>query len=304
MNIPSHERRIRASLPIIRFMQTVMPLPAAGWLIKQDLARTRLSAGVIRESVLADGVPCEWVIPPNSLTGQVLLYLHGGGFVFGLTSQHLKLGAYLAHQLGMRVLMVDYRLAPNHPFPAALDDCVTAYRWLLKQDFLAENMVVAGDSAGGNLTLTLLLKLRDNGDRLPAAAACLSPVTDLAMPDHQRPGFKDPLLPAKALKFYNQAYLGHQDPHDPMISPVYGNLRGLPPLLVHAGEDEILREDAVRIVSLAKSAGVEARLEIYPRMWHVWQLNLSLPQAIKSLDDIAQFFKVHLGLVTRSPASS
>jgi acetyl esterase/lipase len=298
MTISFTERKIRATLPIIRFMQTHIPLPVARYFLKQGVARVQLGADMLRETVSADGVPCEWVIPRNSLTGQVLLYLHGGGFVFGLTPPHLQMGAHLARNLGMRILMVDYRLAPDYPFPAALDDCVTAYRWLLKQGIVAQNIVVAGDSAGGNLTITALMKLRDRGNSLPAAAACLSPATDLTTRDSQRKGFKDPLLPPKAVKFYAQSYIGSNDAHNPLISPVFGNLRGLPPLLVHAGEDEILCDDAVRIVSLAKSVGVDARLEIYPRMWHVWQLNLTLPQATQSLEDIAHFFKEHLELVT------
>jgi monoterpene epsilon-lactone hydrolase len=142
------------------------------------------------------------------------------------------------------------------------------------------------------------MKLRDSGDSLPAAAACLSPVADLTPKDNLRQGFKDPLLSPKAVKFYNQSYVGNNDAHNPLISPVFGNLRGLPPLLVHTGEDEILREDAVRIAGLAKSVGVDVRLEIYPRMWHVWQLNLTLPQAIQSLDDIAHFLKAHLAFDT------
>ena len=195
--------------------------------------------------------------------------------------------------------MVDYRLAPEHPFPAALDDCVTAYRWLLKQGVSPRNIVVAGDSAGGNLTITTLMKLRGNGDpllaaALPAAAACLSPVTDLSARDDLGNGFKDPLLPRKAMQFYARSYVGNQDAHDPLISPVFGDLRGLPPLLIHAGEDEILRDDAVRLTSRAQSADVDVRLEIYPRMWHVWQINLALPQATQSLDDIAQFLKAQL----------
>jgi len=298
MTIPSNERKIRASLPFIRFMQAHMPLRLARWLIKQSLAHTRLSGGVIRKSVFADGVPCEWVIPQEGLADRVLLYLHGGGFVFGLTPQHLQMGAYLARNMGIRIFMVDYRLAPDYPFPAALDDCVTAYRWLIKQDISAQNIVVAGDSAGGNLTITMLTKLRDSGYPLPAAAACLSPVTDLTTHDSQRPGFKDPLLPPKAVKFYSRSYVGKHDTQDPLISPVFGNLRGLPPMLVHAGEDEILRDDAVRITDLARSEGVDVRLEIYPRMWHVWQLNLTLPQATQSLSDITHFFKEHLKLAT------
>ena len=293
MTISSTERKIRASLPITRFMQTYIPLPVAHWLLKQGIARVRLDADVIREAVTADGVPCEWIIPQNSPTDQVLLYLHGGGFVFGLTPPHLQMGACLAQKMGRRILMVDYRTAPNYPFPAALDDCVTAYHWLLNQGIVARNIVVAGDSAGGNLTITMMMKLRDSGNSLPAAAACLSPVTDLTPKDNLRKEFKDPLLSAKAVKFYNQSYLGNNDAHNPLISPVFGNLRGLPPLLVHAGEDEILRDDALRIAGLAKSVGVDVRLEIYPRMWHVWQLNLTLPQAIQSLDDIARFLKAH-----------
>jgi acetyl esterase/lipase len=296
MTIPAVERKIRASFPIIRFMQAYVPLPAARFLLKQGLARLRLGADVRRAAISADGVPCEWVVPADSLADRVLIYLHGGGFVYGLTPPHLQMGAHLALILGFRILFVDYRLAPDDPFPAALEDCVTAYCWLLEQGISAQNIVVAGDSAGGNLTITMLMKLRDSGDSLPAAAACLSPVTDLTPRDNSGASFKDPLLPAKATQFYTRAYVGGEDARDPLISPVFGDLHGLPPLLVHAGEDEILCADAQRIVSLAVSSGVAARLEIYPRMWHVWQLNLELPQAVQSLDDIAGFFSAHLGL--------
>jgi acetyl esterase/lipase len=268
------------------------------------MARVHLGAGVNRQAVSADGVPCEWIIPQNSRPDQVLLYLHGGGFVFGLTPLHLKMGAYLARETAMRVLMVDYRLAPDHPFPAALEDCVAAYRWLRQHDIPAQDTVVAGDSAGGNLTLTTLMKLRASGSALPAAAACLSPVTDLTPNHKRREGFKDPLLPGKAMKLYSQSYLGDHDGHDPLISPVFGDLRGLPPLLVHAGEDEILREDAIRIANRAESMGVDVRLEIYPRMWHVWQLYLALPQAVQSLDDVAQFLTSHIRVNSTQPKDS
>lgn len=304
MTISSAERITRASLPLIRFMQMCIPLPVAHYLLKEGMAHVQLGSGVIREAVSADGVPCEWVIPQNSLADQVLLYLHGGGFVFGMTPPHLHMASYLAQNMGLRILMVDYRLAPRYPFPAALDDCITSYRWLLKRGFLAQNIVVAGDSAGGNLTLTMLMKLRDSASALPAAAACMSPVTDFTPKNNSRKGFNDPLLPPKAVKFYAQSYLGHNDAHDPLISPVFGNLRGLPPLLVHAGEDEILRDDAIRITNLAKSVGVDVHLEIYPRMWHVWQINLALPQAIRSLDDITHFLKAHLGFVAPRPTPS
>jgi acetyl esterase/lipase len=295
MTLSSAERKIRPMLPVIRFLQSCLPLTLQRWLLKQGMARLRLGAGCTREAASADGVPCEWIIPQNERVDQALIYLHGGGFVLGLTPLHLQMAAYLAQKLGLRILMVDYRLAPDDPFPAALDDCVTAYRWLLKGGISAQDILVAGDSAGGNLTITSMMKLRDDGDRLPSAAACLSPVADLTHPDDLHQGFKDPLLPPKAVQFYTKSYLGSHDARDPLISPVFGDWRGLPPLLVHAGEDEILRQDAVRISSLAKAAGVDVRLEIYPRMWHVWQINLALPQATQSLDDIAQFLRAYLG---------
>jgi acetyl esterase/lipase len=300
MTSSSVERKIRAQLPVIRFLQVYMPLPLSNWLIKQGAAHVHLAAGITREAVSADGVTCEWLIPNNSPKDQALLYLHGGGFVFGLTPPHLEMLAFLAQKMGIRTVAVDYRLAPDHPFPAPLDDCVTVYRWLLKQGFSAQNIVMAGDSAGGNLTLTAMMKLRDNGDPLPAAAACLSPVANLADRSRSFQGLNDPLLPPKAVKIYNKSYVAHNDAHDPLISPVFGDWHGLPSLLVHVGEDEILREDAVRIKELAEVAGVDVRLEIYPRMWHVWQLYLSLPQAVQSLDDIAQFLKSRLGLVTQT----
>jgi acetyl esterase/lipase len=294
MTIPPIEKKVRLGLPFTRFMQNFIPLPLSNWLIEQGNARVRLDDGVAREAVIADGVPCEWIIPQKARQDIVLLYLHGGGFVFKLTPPHLQMGGYLAQQMGIRILMVDYRTAPENPFPAPLEDCTTAYHWLTDQGILPQNIVVAGDSAGGNLTITLLMRLRDECHPLPAAGACLSPVTDLSPDANRRKDFKDPLLSPKARAFYTRSYLGSNDPYNPLISPVFGNFEGLPPLLIHAGEDEILREDAIRIAELAESAGVKVRLEIYPRMWHVWQLFLSLPQATQSLDDIAHFFKSHL----------
>jgi acetyl esterase/lipase len=273
----------------------------ARWAEKRASTRVRVPVDLMHEVVSAGSVRCEWFIPQNSPKAPVLLYLHGGGFVYGLTSLHRDMVVCLARKLGLRTLMVDYRLAPDHPFPAALDDCVTAYRWLLAQGIAAQDIVVAGDSAGGNLTLTLLMKLRDSGDPLPAAAACLSPVANLTERSSPAKEFQDPLLHPKAGKLYRTSYVAQHDARDPLISPVFGDWQGLPPLLVHAGEDEILRDDAVRVEALARAAGVDVRLEIYPRMWHVWQLYLSLPQAVHSLDDIARFLKSHLRPAARPP---
>jgi monoterpene epsilon-lactone hydrolase len=295
MTPSSTERNIRRSLPITRFLTAYLPLSVTRWVIQRSMARVDLPADVTREGVSADGVPCDWLIPRGSPDHRVLLYLHGGGFGMGLTSLHLQIAAYLAQKMGTRALLVDYRLAPEHPFPAALDDCLTAYRWLLKRGTLAENVVVAGDSAGGNLAITTLMTLRDGGDPLPAAAACLSPVADLTEKEDPSKEIHDPLLHPRATRVFNRAYIGHNDAREPLISPVFGNWEGLPPLLIHAGEDEVLRRDAARIEELASEAGVDVRLEIYPRMWHVWQVHLKLPQATQSLDDIAQFLRSHLG---------
>lgn len=281
-------------MPLVRFFQAYIPLRVANWLNGQGAKHTRLPGNVKRQAVSADGAPCDWIIPQNSPTDQVLLYLHGGGFVFGQTPLHISMVAYLAQKMGIRALMVDYRVGPEHPFPAALGDCVTAYRWLLRQGIPARNIVIAGDSAGGNLTITTMMKLRDTGAPLPAAAACLSPAADLSNKGGRDEHTNDPLLPARAIRIYNRSYVGDNDPRNPLISPVFGDWRGLPPLLVHAGEDELLRDDALRMGELAKAAGVEVRVEIYPRMWHVWQIFPELPQARQSLDDIAQFLKSRL----------
>ncbi|MDX1614416.1 MAG: alpha/beta hydrolase [Candidatus Promineifilaceae bacterium] len=292
--IPAAERRIRAILPVIRFMHAYLPLSLQRWLIEQGMARVELPPDIRREPASANGVRAEWLIPRDSPADRALLYLHGGSFILGLTSLHLEMVAYLARKMGARALLVDYRLAPEHPFPAALEDCVSAYRWLLQQGILAQQVTMAGDSAGGNLTLTSLMKLRDDGQPLPAAAACLSPVADLSGKRNRFRQIHDPLLHPKSGRAARRSYVADHQAHAPTISPVYGEWRDLPPLLIHAGADEVLRYDARLVAELAQAAGVDARVEIYPRMWHVWQLFMTLPQALQSLDDIARFLKAKL----------
>lgn len=295
----SVERRLRASLPFIRFLQNRVPLGSSDRFLKGVNRHVHPGKGILRQSISINGVACDWLIPTNEKPELVLLYFHGGGFVFGQTPLHLQMGSYLAKKMSIRLLMVDYSLAPAHPFPAALEECVSVYRWLLDQGYKPQNIAIAGDSAGGNLTLTTMLKLRAEGLPLPAAAACLSPVTNLSEKEKKREGFDDPLLPPKAMKVYTEAYVQQHDPHDPLVSPVFGDLHGFPPLLIHVGEDEVLRDDAVRIAELAKAHDVDERIEIYPRMWHVWQLFLKMPQATQSLEDIAKFIDAHLDKKTR-----
>lgn len=183
----------------------------------------------------ANGVPCLWILPEKLPNDGVLLFIHGGGFLFPLLLPHVQMVAPLVQRLGLRVLLVEYRPAPQHPFSAALEDCLTAYRWLRKQGTPADKIVRAGDSAGGNLTLTSLMALRDASDALPSAAACLSPVGDLSNTEERVRSFRDPLLHPGAIAKFNRSYAAQHDLRHPLISPVYGRWDALLPLLIFAG---------------------------------------------------------------------
>ncbi len=252
----------------------------------------RLPRGVTSQLAEADGVAVEWITPDSVSNNSLILYLHGGGWTLGWYQSHRWLVAHLCQAAGCRALAVDYRLAPENPFPAALDDCLAVYRWLLKNGTPAEQIVVAGDSAGGNLTLTTLMVLRDAGDPLPAAAVCICPMTDLAGTGQSFNTHNDALLTTKLALFFARQYVGDQDPRLPVISPHYGDLSGLPPLLIQAGEDEILLSDAQRLVIKATAAGVAARLVIWPGMWHVWHVFVPfLPEAQQAVKAIGAFVR-------------
>jgi acetyl esterase/lipase len=187
---------------------------------------------------------------------------------------------------------VDYRLAPEHPFPAALEDCLAAYRWLLGTGISPLDIVIAGDSAGGNLTLTTLLSLRDAGDPLPAAAVCIAPMTDLEGTGESFRTKDDPALTAEFALKVARHYAGDHDLRLPLLSPYHGDLRGLPPLLIQVGGDEILLSDATRLADDARAAGVEVHLAVWPKMWHVWHVFApSLPEARRAIDDIGAFIR-------------
>jgi acetyl esterase/lipase len=194
---------------------------------------------------------------------------------------------------------VDYRLAPEHPFPAPLDDCLTVYRRLIKDGIKPKHIVIAGDSVGANLTLAVLLKLRDADEPLPAAAVCISPLTDLAFTSRSCQTQKDALLTAEFVRSMSSHYVGNEDVYNPLISPHYGNLAGLPPLLIHAGEDEILLNDAERLADNARNAGVEVTLTVWPKMWHVWHILAPyLPEAIQATHEIGSFIHSHIASKT------
>jgi acetyl esterase/lipase len=250
------------------------------------------------EKISAGNVRAEWVIPPGAPADRALLYFHGGGFLFGSLATHRALVARLASAAGTRALSVDYRLAPEHPFPAAPDDCLAAYRFLVRSGISPQRIVVAGDSAGGNLALVLLLALRPAGDPLPAAAICLSPATDLAWTGEsfQTKAAVDPVFPQGASSPLSArietGYIGSEDPRNPLISPLYGDWHGMPPILLQVGEDEILLDDSRRLANRVRAAGGQATIVVWPHMWHVFQVFAPfLPEANQSIQQIGEFIR-------------
>ncbi len=247
------------------------------------------------EVVDAGGVPAEWQIVPGARRDRVLLYFHGGGFIMGSPNSHRLLTVALGDATKMRVLSVDYRLAPEHPYPAALDDCTAVYNWLLSTGITAKNIIIAGDSAGGNLTLTTLIELRDSGTILPAGAVCLSPVTDLARGDESffENAETDPILADVGLFWWTPAYLAGADPSGPLVSPVYADLRGFPSLLIHVSTCEMLCGASKRLADRAKAAGVCVKLETWndmPHVWHAFGLHY-LPESKEAIARIGEFVK-------------
>ena len=245
----------------------------------------------------AAGVPARWIQAAGVPAERVILYIHGGGFTLGWNNQYYGMLTYLSKTSNARILAIDYRLAPEHPFPAALDDCVAAYRWLLQQGIAPQPLAIAGDSAGGNLTLTTMLALRDAGDPLPAASVCLSPGVDFTLPSEtssQKPP-NDPVLSPAYIKAATRDYLGGADPYNPLLSPIFADLHSLPPLLIQVGSDELLLHGAQRIAERARAAGVEVALTVWPHMWHVFQLFApTLPEGRQTINAIGAFISKHV----------
>jgi len=229
---------------------------------------------VHRKHVVAGGVPGEWFVPTRTAPGRALLYLHGGGYIIGDTTTHQCLIAELAKTCEAKCLALNYRLAPEHPFPAAVEDALAAYQWLLNERVSPESILIVGDSAGGGLTLALLIAARDAGLPLPGAAVAISPWTDLAATGASLDtnAERDPMLDKRGVIAFSRWYLKGADPKSPLASPLYADLRGLPPLLIQVGGAEILLDDATRIAKRAEEAGVAVSLEIWEEMLHVWHL--------------------------------
>lgn len=226
------------------------------------------------EKVDAGGVPAEWVMAPGSDSGRAVLYLHGGGYAIGSLNTHRRLAYDISAASSARVLLIDYRLAPEHPFPAAIDDAAAAWRWLLAQGFAANRLAIAGDSAGGGLAIATLVNLRDLKLALPACAVAISPWVDLEGVGNSiaTRAAQDPIVQKDGLLWMAGMYLDGKDARTPLAAPLHADLKGLPPILVQVGTAETLLDDATRIAEKLHQADVEVRLAIWPNMLHVFPL--------------------------------
>ncbi|TWT06115.1 alpha/beta hydrolase [Reyranella sp. CPCC 100927] len=226
------------------------------------------------EKVDAGGVPAEWVAAPGHDTQRAVLYLHGGGYAIGSINTHRRLAYDISAASGARVLVIDYRLAPEHPFPAAVDDATTAWRWLLQQGLAANRLAIAGDSAGGGLTIATLVNLRDRKLGLPACAVAISPWVDLegAGTSIITRSAQDPMVQKAGLLWMAGMYLNGKDAKTPLAAPLHADLKGLPPVLVQVGTAETLLDDATRVAEKLHAAGGDVRLAVWPNMLHVFPL--------------------------------
>ena len=248
------------------------------------------------EKVSFNGISAEWICAKEAHEGRVILYLHGGGYNIGSPNTHRELAAHISMASGAKVLLPDYRLAPEHPFPSALEDATSAYRWLLDTGLTGGDISIAGDSSGGGLSIATSISLRDAGEPSPASIVCISPWTDLEMSGNSIKTHAeiDPMLNLQSLKIMASNYIGDGDPRSPLISPIHADLKGISPLLIHVGSDEMLLDDSTRIAEKAKSAEVDVTIKIYDQMWHAWHLNVRLmPEAKNAIKELGSLIRKH-----------
>jgi acetyl esterase/lipase len=253
-----------------------------------------LAPDVHWEAVQADRVRAEWISTPGAAKDRAILYLHGGGYVAGSIPGHRELVSRLSRASGAFALAVDYRLAPEHPFPAALEDSFAAYRWLVASGVAPSKIVIAGDDAGGGLTVSTLVALRDAEVLLPAAGICLSPWVDLEGLGESMilAAELDPVVRWSLLQVCAKAYLAGMDPHVPLVAPLHADLSRLPPLLIQVGTSETLYDDSVRLAERARRAGVDVVLEPWEEMVHVWQLFAAiLPEGRQAIARAGDFIR-------------
>jgi epsilon-lactone hydrolase len=263
--------------------------------MEASVALLPVAEGVSSEPFKIGDMQAEWIVPTEIENDSIILYLHGGGYCIGSITTHRSMVSFLAKTAKSKALMIDYRLAPEHPFPAAVEDAVSAYRWLLAQGNLPQQLVISGDSAGGGLTVATLVDLKEKGEPLPAAAVCLSPWVDLeGIGDSiTTKAEEDPMLTREGLIEFSNYYLATADPRSPLAAPMYADLQGLPPLLIQVGTAEVLLDDAARLAARAKEAGVQVVLENWDDMFHVWQMfiGLGVPESRDAIDGIARFMQ-------------
>ena len=257
-----------------------------------------MPAGVRTEAVSANGVSAEWTVSAVADPSRVLIFLHGGGYVSGSLKSHRHMVAELGRLARIRALALDYRLAPEHPFPAALDDALAAYRFLLSEGVAPQHIVLGGESAGGGLAVATMLSLRESGLPLPACAWLSSPWTDLRQSGATMTSKAnvDPLIQKAYLMELAAAYLKGADPRMPLASPLYADLRGLPPMLIQVGSAETLLDDSVRLAGVAGAADVRVRLGVWPDMIHAWHLFYpQLADGRRALAQVGAFIRSMLG---------
>lgn len=253
--------------------------------------KPKLPAAVKMSPVSACAFRGDWIRTPESSDALTLLYLPGGGFMLPASGQAPMMVARICRAAGSRALLVHYRLAPEHPFPAGLEDCLAAYRYLLDLGTDPKSIVIAGDSAGGGLTLSTLLALRDDGDPLPAGAVVISPFTDFSFGGESRfaNARRDPMLSTKSMKTMNRLYLDDALHDNPLVSPVFGDFRGLPPVLAHVGSTEVLLDDTRRVGKRAIAQGVDFRVVVWDQVPHVWHMASFLPESKAAIAQIGEF---------------
>lgn len=234
----------------------------------------------------------EWISPFEAKDDRAILYLHGGGYTMGSCNTHRALASRIALAGRTPTLLINYRLAPEFPFPAALEDAIAAYHWLLDRGIAANRLVFAGDSSGGGLAIAAAVALRDQKDRLPAGIVCISPWADLTLSGEtiSTCSITDPLISRETSELHASRYVGQQDPKSPLISPVFADLSEFPPMLIQVGEHEILRSDSSRLAENARQAGVDVTLEVWDGMWHVWHAFAGLvPESQRAIERIGSF---------------
>jgi len=277
-------RRIRLDQEVAKFRR--------GFEARMKLLPSAAGVDISSESI--DGVDCEWHVPQGCDDAPVIFFLHGGAYLVGSPATHRRLLSHIAKMSGMRAILPDYRLAPEHRFPAQLEDSLTVWRALLKGGLEPADLAISGDSAGGNLAVATMLALRDSGEPLPASCFLLSPWLDLSGngDSHRSRAASDPWFRPEQMSVVASRFCDVAEFRKPLVSPVYADAADLPPTLIQVGDDEILLSDSTRFADNIKSAGGRVDLHIWPRMWHVFQYFIGMmPESRKAIDEVVRFLR-------------